>query len=170
MRSHTRFVENYMKLPYIMCNVNINEITNRISVRPIMVWRVSVSSSHLMNKYKNISFSLCCNLEGYFLQIMDSYTRLTTVTTKTITTINIFLTMRRKRPRLCLSILHRWIMPSSENIEKTAAVDWRETFQSELRTKESKYVVMIITKTYFRHWSKTTPEPWVAIVARRRKS
>ena len=46
------------------------------------------------------------------------------------TTIYIVLTMRRKRPRLCLSILHRWIMPSSENIEKTAAVDCRHFNQN----------------------------------------
>ena len=61
MRSHN-CEQNYMKLPFIICNVNIDEITNRISVRPIMVRRVSVSSAHLAI-VKMYHFSLCYNLE-----------------------------------------------------------------------------------------------------------
>ena len=56
--------QNYMKLPCIICNVNINEITNRISVRPIMVRRVSVSTAHLAI-IKMYHFSLCYNLEEF---------------------------------------------------------------------------------------------------------
>ena len=112
IRSHTHCVQNYMKLHCIICNVNINEITNRISVRPIMVRRVSVSSAYLAIIRMIHFLYVARNISWQLLQRKPS-------------SIYIVPTMRRKRPRLCLSILHRWIIPSSENIEKTAAVDWR---------------------------------------------
>ena len=76
MRSHN-CQKNCMKLPCIICNVNIDEITNRVSVRPIMVRRVSVSTAHLAI-VKMYHFSLCYNLEECVWYIMDSYTSLTT--------------------------------------------------------------------------------------------
>ena len=76
MRSHN-CQKNYMKLPCIICNVNIDEITNRISVRPIMVRRVSVSSAHLTI----IKMNHFLMLQGIFL-ITHGF--LTTVTTNTI--------------------------------------------------------------------------------------
>ena len=128
MRSHN-CEQNYMKLPCIICNVNIYEITNQISVRPIMVRRVSVSSAHLAI-VKMYHFSLCYNLEECVSDISWILIHRWQLSQGKPSSIYIVRTMRRKRPRLCLSILHLWIMPSSENIEKTAAVDWRHFNQN----------------------------------------